>query len=222
MNYAAKLYKEGGMTVNQICEITNVWYCGIKRRQSAHAHQVYGWNDPKCNSKIMGFTPGKIASTVDKILDINRQTTYLIRPSFITYDRKNWKNVANNTIEFYLDFETFNSNFGSIIKDGIISYNNNHGKFFNVYLDNFKPFKNYYSYIPFRRDSKLLKLEHDDCGFNDGRWRDDNSRWNQLRYNNEVQFGYRDDIEDGLSTCIDYTMYSKTKDNKITHLNIGI
>ena len=110
---------------NQICEITNVWYCGIKRRQSAHAHQVYGWNDPKCDSKIMGFTPGKIASTVDKILDINRQTTYLIRPSFITYDRKNWKNVANNTIEFYLDFETFNSNFGSIIKDGIISYNNN-------------------------------------------------------------------------------------------------
>jgi hypothetical protein len=67
-----------------------------------------------------------------------------------------------------------------------------------------------------------LKLEHADCGFNDGRWRDDNSRWNQLRYNNEVQLGHHNDIEDGLSTCIDYTVYSKTKDNKITHLNIGI
>jgi hypothetical protein len=103
-----------------------------------------------------------------------------------------------------------------------ISGNNNNGEFFNVYLDYFKPFKNYYSYIPFRRDSKLLKLKHDDCGFNDGRWRDDNSRWNQLRYNNEVQNGYRDDIEDGITTCLDYTLYSKTKENNIIHLNVGI
>jgi hypothetical protein len=103
-----------------------------------------------------------------------------------------------------------------------ISDNDNHGEFFNVYLDNFKPFANYYSYIPFRRESKLLKLEHDDCGFNNGRWRDDNSRWNQLRYNNEVQTGYRDDIEDGLTTCLDYTLYNKTEKNNIIHLNVGI
>lgn len=102
-----------------------------------------------------------------------------------------------------------------------ISGNKNNGEFFNVYLDNFNPFQNYYSYIPFRRKSKLLKLEHEDCGFNDGRWRDDNSRWNQLRFNNEVQTGYRDDIEDGLSN-LSYTLYSKTKENNITHLNIGI
>jgi hypothetical protein len=103
-----------------------------------------------------------------------------------------------------------------------ISGNRNTGEFFNVYLDYFKPFVNHYSYIPFRRNSKLFKLEHDDCGFNDGRWRDDNSRWNQLRYNNEVQLGYRDDIDDGLSTCINYTLYGKTNKNNITHLNIGI
>jgi len=102
-----------------------------------------------------------------------------------------------------------------------ISGNENNGELFNVYLDYFKSFQNYYAYIPFRRYSKLLKLEHDDCGFNNGRWRDDNSRWNQLRYNNEVQLGHRDDIDDGLSNCT-YTLHSKTKDNKITHLNIGI
>ena len=103
-----------------------------------------------------------------------------------------------------------------------ISGSKNNGKFFNVYLDYLKPFVNHYSYIPFRRDSKLLKLEHDDCGFNDGRWRDDNSRWNQLRYNNEVQLGHHNDIDDGLSTCIDYTLYGKTNENNITHLNVGI
>jgi hypothetical protein len=102
-----------------------------------------------------------------------------------------------------------------------ISGNGNHGHFFNVYLDKFEPFKNYYSYIPFRRESKILKLEHDDCGFNAGRWRDDNSRWNQLRYNNEVQTGHRDNIEDGLST-LKYLLHGKTKIDKITHLNVGI
>jgi hypothetical protein len=102
------------------------------------------------------------------------------------------------------------------------SGNDNHGEFFNVYLDKFKPFKNYYSYTPYRRESKILKLEHDDCGFNGGRWRDDNSRWNQLRYNNEVQTGYRDDIEDGLTTCLDYTLYGKIEENNIIHLNVGI
>ncbi len=108
-----------------ICEITNVWQCGVKKRQLAHSQQVYGWNNPKCTSEIMGFTPGKIASTVDQILNINRQSTDLIRPKFISYDRANWKNKKSNTVEFYLDFETLNSNFGSIIKDGVISYDSN-------------------------------------------------------------------------------------------------
>lgn len=103
-----------------------------------------------------------------------------------------------------------------------ISGNENHGEFFNIYLDHFKPFVNYYSYIPFRRNSKLIKLEHKDCGFNNGRWQDDNSRWNQLRYNNEVQQGHRDNIEDGLTTLQTYALHGKIKENNIIHLNVGI
>ncbi|AYK08125.1 hypothetical protein D8Z77_18110 [Brevibacillus laterosporus] len=34
MNYAAKLYKEGGKTVNQICEITNVSIASLYRKLS--------------------------------------------------------------------------------------------------------------------------------------------------------------------------------------------
>lgn len=103
-----------------------------------------------------------------------------------------------------------------------ISGNENHGEFFNIYIDSFKPFVNYYSYIPFRRNSKLIKLEHKDCGFNNGRWQDDNSRWNQLRYNNEVQIGSRDKKPDGLSTLVKYKLYGKTNENNIIHLNVGI
>jgi hypothetical protein len=103
-----------------------------------------------------------------------------------------------------------------------ISGNENDAEFFNIYLDYFKPFVNYYSYIPFRRNSKLIKLEHKDCGFNDGRWQDDNSRWNQLRYNNEVQIGSRDRKIDGLTTLSKYKLYGKTNQNNIIHLNVGI
>jgi hypothetical protein len=102
-----------------------------------------------------------------------------------------------------------------------ISGNKNNGKFFNVYLDYFKPFVNHYSYVPFRRNSKLVKLKHDDCGFNGGRWIDDNSRWNQLRYNNEVQLGYHDDIDDGLST-LKYYKYGVETIGNIKTINVGI
>jgi hypothetical protein len=81
--------------------------------------------DERCNSKVLGFNEqGKIAKIVDAILDINRQTKDIIRPSLIKWDRENWKKKDQNSLEFYLDFETLNSNFGSIIKEGIISYDN--------------------------------------------------------------------------------------------------
>jgi hypothetical protein len=102
-----------------------------------------------------------------------------------------------------------------------ISGNKNDGKLFKVYLDYLKPFQNYYSYIPYRRNSKLLKLEHEDCGYSNGRWKDDNSRWNQLRFNNEVQTGHRDDIEDGLNT-LKYHKYGVESNGNIRTINVGI
>ncbi len=111
---------------DKINEITAVIYCGVKHRQNAHANQVFQWTDPKCTSKVLGFNPkGKQSIVVDSVLNINRQSTDLIRPEFISWDRKNWKQKDPNELELYLDFETLNSNFGSIIKDGIISYNSN-------------------------------------------------------------------------------------------------
>lgn len=107
-------------------EITSVYYCGVKKREKAHLQKIFKWTDPKCNSKVLEFNKnGKIANRVDCILDINRQTKDIIRPSFINWDRENWKTKDQECIEFYLDFETLNSNFGSIIKEGIISYDNN-------------------------------------------------------------------------------------------------
>jgi hypothetical protein len=110
---------------NKIKEITSVVYCGIKQRNFAHAKHVYKWTDTKCTAKNMGFNKGKQSTIVDAVLNINRQNVDIIRPSNIQWDKQNWKYKDNKTVEFYIDFETLNSNFGSIIKEGIISYDNN-------------------------------------------------------------------------------------------------
>jgi hypothetical protein len=110
----------------KIKEITSVIYCGVKHRQAAHQNSVFKWTDPKCTAKLMGFNPkGKQSVIVDSVLEINRQGQDIIRPEYIGWDRLNWYNHRKDHMEFYLDFETLNSNFGSIIKDGLISYNNN-------------------------------------------------------------------------------------------------
>jgi len=106
-----------------------------------------------------------------------------------------------------------------IFKD--LSRYNNDAELRDVYLEYFTPPENYYSYIPYRRKSKIKTLKHVDNGFTDGQWKHQTTRWNQLRYNNEVQTGGHNNIEDGLSTC-KFTLHGKVRENNITHMNIGI
>lgn len=106
-----------------------------------------------------------------------------------------------------------------IFKD--LSKYNNDAELRDVYLEYFTPPKNYYSYIPFRRESKIKTLKHIDNGFYAGQWKYQTTRWNQLRYNNEVQNGGHDSLQDGLSTC-KFTLHGKIKEDKVIHMNIGI
>ena len=76
-------------------------------------------------------------------------------------------------------------------------------------------------YIPYRKDSKINFLKHDNNGFVGGRWKDDLTRWNQLRFTNEVEKGYNSHIEDGLST-LQYTLHGEIVKNRYHHLNVGI
>jgi hypothetical protein len=106
-----------------INEITQIWNCGFKKRQLAHSKHIYDWKNYKFNSKLLKMDKGKIGPTIDKILNINRQNKDIIRPKKINYDRQNW--VNSQEMEFYLDFETFNTSFDSIIQEGQIIDENN-------------------------------------------------------------------------------------------------
>lgn len=105
-----------------INEITQIWNCGFKKRKLAHLKCVYSWKNPKFNSKLLEMNKGKIGPIIDKILNINRQNKDNFRPKKINYDRENW--ISCKDMEFYLDFETFNTNLDSIIQQGEINNNN--------------------------------------------------------------------------------------------------
>lgn len=77
------------------------------------------------------------------------------------------------------------------------------------------------SIIPHRREGSIYKLNHSSNGYVGGRWRSDLTRWNQLRYNNEVKRGVYNDTDDGLKNC-EYILHSKSYKDKVLHLNIGI
>ena len=110
----------------RIHEITNIWQCSVKKRKLAHENNVFSWSDILCNAELLGFNKtSQYYTVVNGILDMNRQTEDLIRPIKILHDRDNWDKLPDNILEFYLDFETLNSNFGSIIKEGVISYDDN-------------------------------------------------------------------------------------------------
>ena len=75
--------------------------------------------------------------------------------------------------------------------------------------------------IPHRRESTFYALSHEENGFLNNRWKDDNTRWNQLRFHNEVSNNDELVCGDGLSD-LQFIEHGLTKENNITHINVGV
>ena len=75
--------------------------------------------------------------------------------------------------------------------------------------------------VPFRRESTFKLLDHDENGYLDNKWKNKTTRYNQLRFENEVSKGYFDTDTDGL---IDLTFkeHSATKVKNHSHIIVGI
>ena len=116
----------------KIYEITSIYYCGIKNRKNAFTNGIFEWNNKKCTSKSLGFIEGKIATRVDAILKINRQNTNIILPKNIKYNDIQWRSRNKNEMEFYLDYETINSNFGNMDINNLCKGNENFNIIFMI------------------------------------------------------------------------------------------
>lgn len=103
-----------------IDEITNLWQCGVKRRDIAHENGIFKWTDTNLTAGIMGFKEGK-SNTIklDKMLEVNRSDDIMVYPDIIQNNNQNWQDT--NKIELYVDFEAVNDltkDFSDLSKPG--------------------------------------------------------------------------------------------------------
>ena len=75
--------------------------------------------------------------------------------------------------------------------------------------------------VPHRRTGTFELLSHKENGYGSTGWKDVATRYNQLRFYNEVIQGYRNPKEDGLSNCV-YKEHSRAKIGNITHIVVEV
>lgn len=170
-----------------------------------------------CNSDQENFFNGSIESfcVFDKTLD--RKEIQTLSSNYDIGLTSNYGDyISSRHIKIYYD-SRFMYNYKLID----LSSNRNEGLVYNAYTTKLGSKSKKIFYKPKRRKSKINYLKHEDGGFVGGRWKDDLTRWNQLRFNNEIKQGRWDYVEDGLSS-LEFKLHGKNTVNKITYLNVGI
>ena len=122
---------------------------------------------------------------------------------------------SNNLILYY------DSKFIKNYKLTDLSGNDNHGKIVNCEIVEYDFDKIKLTHIPFRRDCSFKLLKHDENGFVNGSWKDQTTRYNQMKYYNEVLRGHKNIKDDGLSNCT-YKEHSYSHVDNQKHIVVGI
>jgi hypothetical protein len=83
-------------------------------------------------------------------------------------------------------------------------------------FDDYKEIK-----VPYRRESTFKLIPHEENGYENGGWKNQTTRYNQLRYHNEVLTNSVNFKDDGISTCT-FREYGKNTVDNIMQVNVGI
>lgn len=168
--------------------------------------------------KIPNYFKGTISSFAyfDKILsekeivEISNNESYTMRKNFGDYE-------SSGDLKCYFDSNHISKNYELLDLSG----NKNDGSIFNCEIveDDYDEFVEVD--IPFRRKSIFKSLPHEENGFTGYGWKDQATRWNQLRFHNEVVLNPDLINEDGISN-LEFIEHGKERVNKITHVIVGI
>jgi hypothetical protein len=145
----------------------------------------------------------------EEIKEISYNTEHYLNKSFGEYHSEDSLKIyyeADRIENYKLKDLTNNGNDGNIVKCEIIK---------QKYTDCVEV------KIPHRRISLFKSLKHEENGFLGNRWKDQATRWNQLRFHNEVSLNTNLMKTDGLSD-LNFIEHGKTYNNKILHVNVGI
>lgn len=154
-------------------------------------------------------TPNYFKGYIDKFIVINDILT--------NEDVKTLpNNLSKDVIELYYDAKRIEN-----YKLVDLSGNKNFGEIINCEITGLEPEENKVIKIPYRRHSLFKLLPHEDNGFLNNRWKTDFTRWNQLRFVNEVLKNDELLYNDGLSDLL-YMIHEKNINENVTKLNVGL
>jgi hypothetical protein len=145
----------------------------------------------------------------DEVLEISKNEFFGLTQNFGDYNSPHFLKVYYDA-KFIKEYKLID-----------LSGNGNDGKIVNCEIVGYTGQKTKIIEIPFRRNCTFKLMEHEENGYLNGGWKEITTRYNQLRYYNEVVAGYRDTKIDGLSN-LQYTVHSETKVNKQTHISVAI
>ena len=145
----------------------------------------------------------------DEIEEISKNQFFGLTQNFGNY-RSDYKLISYFDAKFIKGYQLID-----------LSERKNNGWIYNCEIvgmtyDDYKEIK-----IPFRRESTFKLLPHEENGYEDGGWKSQTTRFNQLRFHNEVLTESTKIESDGLSTCKFREFGKETVDN-IIHINVGI
>jgi hypothetical protein len=200
------------------------------------------------NQKIKVYQDGQLLDTIEnfgELYDYSTQEYFYIGMGnpLSDYSLKHFKGLFDKFIIFdgilnEDDINDLTSNkYGGINLDKMLWYdtdaienyklidlseNNNYGEIYNCEIVEDKIEKYKEVKIPYRRDSIFSCLPHEENGFVNNSWKDQSTRWNQLRFYNEVC--KNDDLvyNEGLSS-LDFTEYEiLTDEENVKHITVGV
>lgn len=125
-------------------------------------------------------------------------------------------NITNDSIELHYDAKRI-ENYQLVDLSG----NKNNGEIVNCEITGLRHNEDKVIKIPHRRKSLFRLLPHEDNGFFENKWKTDFTRWNQLRYANEVSKNSNLIYDDGLSD-LEYVIHEKHINENVTKLNVGL
>ena len=158
------------------------------------------------------FAHYDIKLSADAIAEIANNKEYLLNSNFGKY-------TSSHNLKTYYD-TTFIRDYKLID----LSPHNNIGKISNCEIHTQDIFESAETeiQIPYRRESTFNSMNHTYHGFAGNRWKDDNTRWNQLRFINEVIKNPELTKTDGLSD-LQFILHKKIKLAKnIQMITVGI
>lgn len=145
----------------------------------------------------------------DEIIEISNNKFFGLTQNFGKYNSADTIKLSYDA-KFIKDYQLMD-----------LSGNGNNGKIVNCEIVGYALQDTKKVQIPYRRKSTFKLLPHEENGYVGSAWKDITTRYNQMKYFNEVLPEHKSTKEDGLNNC-QFKELSKTKIKNQTHIVVSI